>query len=103
MAAWDWTKGAAQTVWEGIKTAGNTVAGFVADRFSTPEKASNTLAAIGLALDTAAAYCGAVAIGLSIPTFGMSVATAGTVAAILALASLPFYGASMAIDIYNEG
>lgn len=92
-----------QIVWEGIKTAGNAVAGFVADRFSTPEKASNTLEAIGWTLNTAAAYCAAVAAGLSIPTLGMSVATAGTVAAILALASLPFYGASMVIDFFNEG
>ena len=86
-----------------IKTAGNAVAGFVADRFSTPEKASNTLEAIGLALDTAAAYCGVVAIGLSIPTFGMSIPTAGTVAVILFLASVPFHGASMVIDFFNEG
>lgn len=54
-------------------------------------------------MDAAAAYCGAIAIGLSIPTFGMSVASAGIVAVILALASLSFHGASMVIDFFNEG
>ena len=53
-------------------------------------------------LDVAAAYCGGVAAGLSIPTLGMSIPTAGTPAAILAIASLPFHGAALVIDIFNE-
>jgi len=101
-AAWDWTKGAAQTAWGGIKTAGKAVREFVADRFSTPEKASNTLSAIAWTLDAAAAYCGGVAAGLSVPTLGMSIPTAGTAAAILVIASMPFHGAALVIEIFNE-
>ena len=103
MSAWNWTESAAQIAWEGVKAAGKAVGNFVVDRFSTPEKASNTLSVIGFTLDVAAAYCGGVAAGLSIPTLGMSVPTAGTVAAILAIASLPFHGAALAINIFNEG
>ena len=102
VSAWDWTKEAAQTAWGGVKVAGKAVGNFVVDRFSTPEKASNTLCVIGFALDFAATYCGLVAIGLSIPTLGMSIPTAGTAAAILATASLAFYGAALVIEIYNE-
>ena len=102
VSVWSWRKGAAPTVWEGVKVAGEAVGNFVVDRFSTPEKASNTLSLIGLALDIAAAYCGGVAAGLSIPSLGMSVSTAGTALAILAIASLAFHGAALAIDIFNE-
>ena len=103
VSAWNWMKGAAQTAWGGVKAAGKAVGNFVVDRFSTPEKASNTLGAIGFTLDAAATYCGGVAVGLSIPTLGMSIPIAGTTAAILAIASLPFHGAALVIDIFNEG
>ena len=102
MSAWNWTKGAAQTAWGGVKVVGKAVGNFVVDRFSTPEKASNTMRAIGLIVDAAAVYCGGVAAGLSIPTLGMSIPTAGVAAAILAIASLPFHGAALVIDIFNE-
>ena len=83
-------------------TAVKAVGNFVVDRFSTPEKASNTLSAIGFTLDAAAACCGGVAVGFSIPTLGISTTTAGSAAAILAIASLPFHGLALVIDILNE-
>ncbi|MBR6769577.1 MAG: RHS repeat-associated core domain-containing protein [Clostridia bacterium] len=83
-------------------TTGKAARDFVVDRFSTLEKASNTLSALGWALDASATYCGGVAANLSIPTLGMSIPTAGTAAAILAIASLPFHGAALIIDILNE-
>ena len=75
---------------------------FVVDRFSSLEKASNTLSVIGLVLDIGAAYLGGVAAGLAIPTFGISAATAGTVAAVLAIASLPFHGVALILNILDE-
>jgi len=93
---------AVSAVGSAVVSAVKAVGNFVVDRFSTPEKASNTLCVIGFALDFAATYCGLVAIGLSIPTLGMSIPTAGTAAAILATASLAFYGAALVIEIYNE-
>ena len=82
---------------------GNDIGDFVSDRFSTPEKASNTLSAVGWFLDAGAAYFGGVAVGLSIPSFGISLPTAGTVAAVLGIMSIPFHGAVILIDIFNEG
>ena len=102
MSAWNWTKGAAKTAWGGVKAAGKAVGNFVVDRFSTPEKSSNTLNAIGFTLDVASAYCAGVASSLSFPTLGMSIPTAGTSAVILAMASLPFYGVALVIDLFNE-
>ncbi len=102
VSAWNWTKEAAQTAWGGVKAAGKAVGNFVVDRFSTPEKASNTLDAIEFTLGAGAAYCGGVAAGLSLPTLGMSIPTAGTAAAILAIASLPFHGVSLVIDFFAE-
>ena len=85
-----------------VKNAESAINDFVIDRFSTPEKAKNTFSAVAWTLDSAAAYCGGVAAGLSIPTFGMSTIAAGTSAAILLLVSMPFHGAALIIDIFNE-
>ena len=75
---------------------------FAVDRFSTPEKAANTLSAIGFAIDAEAAYLGLAAAGFAVPTFGMSVATAGSAAAILVVVSLPFHGAAMVLGFLDE-
>ncbi len=101
-SAWNWTKGAAQTAWGGLKAAGNAVGNFVVDRFSTPEKASNTLSAIGWTLDVAAGYLGLIAAGFSVPSFGISVEIAGPAAVIIGILSLPFHGTALAINIFNE-
>ena len=101
-STWSFTKNVSGTVWGGIKTGANAVKDFAIDRFSTPEKSSNTFSAIGWGLDSAAAYCAGIAANLSIPTLGMSVTTAGTAAAIVAISSLPFHGIALIIDIFNE-
>lgn len=85
-----------------LEKAVKAVDNFVTDRFSTPEKASNTLSAIGWSLDVAAGYCTGVAAGYALPTMGMSVPTAGSIATALGLVSLLFHGAALIIDIYNE-
>ena len=84
------------------RQAAEPVADFIIDRFSTPEKASNTFSAIGYALEVAAAYCGVVAVDLSIPTLGMSSVTAGKIAAILVILSLSFKGAALGIEFFTE-
>lgn len=75
---------------------------FVADRFSTLEKAANTLTGIGLLLDTCAGYCWAVSVELSVPTLGLSMATAGKVAAALGLASVPFHFTAWILNLLDE-
>ena len=98
----EWVAGVAKAIWAGVTAAISGIKNFIVDRFSTAEKASNTLSGIGLLLDGAAAYLACAAGGLSVPTFGLSVPTCGTVALILGVASLPFHGAALVIDIINE-
>ena len=100
--AWNWTSQAATDAWNWTKGAAIAVKNFAVDRFSTPEKAANTLSAIGFAIDAEAAYLGLAAAGFAVPTFGMSVATAGSAAAILVVVSLPFHGAAMVLGFLDE-
>ncbi len=78
------------------------MSGFVYERFSTPEKASNTLNAVAYSLDVAAGYCALIAAGVSVPSLGMSAATAGSAAVFCAVASLPFRGIALLIDFLTE-
>jgi len=79
-----------------------TVGNFVVDRFSTPEKASNTFGVISGALGVVSAYSAGVAFGLSIPTLGMSIPTAGTVAAVTGIAAGVCGLVSAVINIFDE-
>ena len=72
------------------------------DRFSTPEKASNTLNGVAVALGSAAAYCGAVAVKLHVPTLGMSTIVAEKIGGALTLAAVPFAVVAWIIDVCNE-
>ena len=75
---------------------------FVQDRFSTPEKAKNSLNAAKLVLGAGGAYCGAVALKWSIPTLGMSTKVAGSAAAVLGMVVLGIDAVIWVIDIANE-
>lgn len=102
VAAWDWTKGAAQTAWGGVKTAGKAVWDFVVDRFSTPEKASNTFSALALAMQGVAITLGGVALFVAPPTSGASIPIVGIVALVFEGAAIIYGGVALAINIFNE-
>ena len=71
---------------------------FITHQFSSLEIISSNLTAIGLLLDTAAAYCGLIAVGFAVPSFGMSAATAGSASAILAVASIPYHALAWLVN-----
>ena len=86
-----------------ISGAESVIENFIADRFSTPEKASNTLNAMGFACDTALGILTALSLILVLPTGGTSEVVLGVVKTVLKVASSLLHGAAIAIAIANEG